>query len=112
MKTRADRAESLQLAAVTQCVDQAIAERKILAAQRDHYIQLGKAAGDVAFGFHFCYCVIVLAGSLFAQCRAVDAIFGLIQSHIFGRLYPARQGRRRVYACRYIQDHAGPDQAD
>ena len=45
MKTRADRAESLQLAAVTQCVDQAIAERKILAAQRDHYIQLGKAAG-------------------------------------------------------------------
>lgn len=45
MKTRADRAESLQLAAVTRCVDQAIAERKILAAQRDHYIQLGKAAG-------------------------------------------------------------------
>ena len=45
MKTRADSAETLQLAAVTQCVDQAIADKKILAAQRDHYIQLGKAAG-------------------------------------------------------------------
>lgn len=45
MKTKADSAETLQLAAVTQCVDQAIVEKKILAAQRDHYIQLGKAAG-------------------------------------------------------------------
>ena len=45
MKTRADSAETLQLAAVTQCVDQAIADRKILAAQRDHYIKLGKTAG-------------------------------------------------------------------
>ena len=45
MKTKADNAETLQLAAVTQCVDQAVADRKILAAQRDHYIQLGKAAG-------------------------------------------------------------------
>ena len=45
MKTKADSAETLQLAAVTQCVDQAITERKILAAQRDHYITLGKAAG-------------------------------------------------------------------
>ena len=45
MKTRADSAETLQLAAVTQCVDQAIADKKILSAQRDHYIELGKAAG-------------------------------------------------------------------
>ena len=45
MKTKADSAETLQLAAVTQCVDQAIADKKILAAQRDHYIKLGKAAG-------------------------------------------------------------------
>ncbi|MDE5688563.1 MAG: phage protease [Paramuribaculum sp.] len=45
MKTKADSAETLQLAAVTLCVDQAIADKKILAAQRDHYIQLGKAAG-------------------------------------------------------------------
>ena len=45
MKTKADSAETLQLAAVTQCVDQAIADNKILGSQRDHYIQLGKAAG-------------------------------------------------------------------
>ena len=45
MKTKADSAETLQLAAVTQCVDQAITDKKILAAQRDHYIKLGKAAG-------------------------------------------------------------------
>lgn len=45
MKTKADSAETLQLAAVTQYVDQAIADRKILAAQREHYIKLGKAAG-------------------------------------------------------------------
>ena len=45
MKTKADSAETLQLAAITQCVDQAIADKKILAAQRDHYIKLGKAAG-------------------------------------------------------------------
>ena len=45
MKTKADSAESLRLAAVTQAVDQAIAERKILAEQRDHFIKLGKSAG-------------------------------------------------------------------
>ena len=45
MKTRADSAETLQLAAVTQCVDQAIADKKILGGQRDHYIKLGKTTG-------------------------------------------------------------------
>ncbi len=45
MKTKADSADSLQLAAVTQTVDQAIADRKILADQRDHFIKLGKSAG-------------------------------------------------------------------
>ncbi len=45
MKTKADSAESLQLAAVTQCVDQAITDKKILADQRDHYLKLGKAVG-------------------------------------------------------------------
>ena len=45
MKTRADSAETMQLAAVSQHVDQAIADKKILASQRDHYIKLGKAAG-------------------------------------------------------------------
>lgn len=45
MKAKADSVETLQLAAVTQCVDQAIADKKILGAQRDHYIKLGKSAG-------------------------------------------------------------------
>lgn len=45
MKTKADNAEALQLAAVTRCVDRAIAERRIVAEQRDHFINLGKAAG-------------------------------------------------------------------
>lgn len=45
MKTKADNADALQLAAVTRCVDQAIAERRIVAEQRDHFINLGKAAG-------------------------------------------------------------------
>ncbi len=39
------RAESIELAAVTQAVDQAVAERRLLADQREHYIKLGKAAG-------------------------------------------------------------------
>lgn len=47
MKTRADSADALQLAAVTQCVDQAIADRKILGAQREHFLKLGKTAGLV-----------------------------------------------------------------
>lgn len=45
MKTKADNADALQLAAVTRCVDHAIAERRIVAEQRDHFINLGKAAG-------------------------------------------------------------------
>jgi len=45
MKTKADSVESMRLAAVTQAVDQAIAERKIVAGQRDHFIKLGKNAG-------------------------------------------------------------------
>lgn len=45
MKTKADSVETLELAAVTKEVDQAIADRKIVAAQRDHFINLGKAAG-------------------------------------------------------------------
>ncbi len=45
MKGRADNAEQIQLAAVTQAVDQAVAERRILAEQRDHFIKLGKSAG-------------------------------------------------------------------
>lgn len=45
MKTKADNADALTLAAVTQCVDQAIADRKIVAEQRHHFIKLGKTAG-------------------------------------------------------------------
>lgn len=45
MKTKADSAEALRLAAVTRCVDQAIVEHRIVAGQRDHFINLGKAAG-------------------------------------------------------------------
>lgn len=37
--------EQLQLAGITQVVDAAIAERKILADKKDHFISLGKAAG-------------------------------------------------------------------
>lgn len=45
MKQRADNAETIELAAVEQAVDQAVAERRILAEQRDHFIKLGKNAG-------------------------------------------------------------------
>ncbi len=45
MKTKADSADSMQQAAVERCVDQAIAERKIVAAQRDQFIKLGKSVG-------------------------------------------------------------------
>jgi len=45
MKTKADSVDSMRLAAVTQAVDRAIAERKIVAEQRDHFIKLGKSAG-------------------------------------------------------------------
>lgn len=45
MKTKADSAETLQLAAVERTVEQAIADRKIVAGQRDHFIKLGKSAG-------------------------------------------------------------------
>ncbi|MCM1446437.1 MAG: phage protease [Prevotella sp.] len=45
MKQKADSVETLQLAALTKAVDQAIADRKIVAEQRDHFIKLGKSAG-------------------------------------------------------------------
>lgn len=45
MKSRADNAETIELAAVTHAVDQAIAERRILGGQRENYIKMGKAAG-------------------------------------------------------------------
>ncbi len=45
LKTKADQAETIQLAAVTSAVDAAIAERRIVAENRDHFIELGKSAG-------------------------------------------------------------------
>ena len=45
LKTRADQVETIQLAAVTAAVDNAIAERRIMAENRDHFIALGKNAG-------------------------------------------------------------------
>lgn len=45
LKTKADQAEELNLRAVTSAVDQAISERRLLAENRDHFIQLGKTAG-------------------------------------------------------------------
>ena len=45
MKEKADRAESLQLASITALVDGAIAERRITADKKDHFISLGKSAG-------------------------------------------------------------------
>lgn len=45
LKSRADQAETIQLAAVTSAVDSAISERRILAENRDHFIALGKSAG-------------------------------------------------------------------
>lgn len=45
MKQRADSAATMELAAVTQAVDQAVSEKKILPDQRDHFIKLGKSAG-------------------------------------------------------------------
>lgn len=45
MKAKADSSDSMTLAAVTQAVDRAVAERRILADQREHFINLGKSAG-------------------------------------------------------------------
>ena len=45
LKTRADQVETIQLAAVTAAVDNAIAEKRIMAENRDHFIALGKNAG-------------------------------------------------------------------
>mgnify|MGYP001123396653 CR=1 FL=1 len=45
MKERADRADEIQLSAITAAVDSAVAEKRIMADQREHFIGLGKAAG-------------------------------------------------------------------
>lgn len=45
LKLKADQADTITLAAVTSAVDAAIAERRIVAENRDHFIALGKSAG-------------------------------------------------------------------
>lgn len=45
MKERADSAESLRLASITALVDGAIADKRITADKKDHFISLGKSAG-------------------------------------------------------------------
>ena len=45
LKQSADKAQSMELAAITSAVDQAIREKRITEAERDHFIQLGKNVG-------------------------------------------------------------------
>lgn len=46
LKEQAAQAQRLQLAAMTEMVDRAVSERKILAADKEHYLNLGKQAGE------------------------------------------------------------------
>lgn len=45
LKQSADKAQSMELAAITSAVDQAIKEKRITEAKRNHFIQLGKNVG-------------------------------------------------------------------
>ncbi len=45
LKERADNAETLRLANITTVVEDAIAERRIMADKREHFINIGKTAG-------------------------------------------------------------------
>lgn len=45
LKTKADKAETLELSAITGVVDAAVDTKKITADQKDHFITLGKSAG-------------------------------------------------------------------
>ena len=45
LKEKADSAERMQLSAITQAVDTAIAEKRLTGDKRDHFIELGKKAG-------------------------------------------------------------------
>ncbi len=45
LKEKADKAESLTLASITSMVDDAIASKKITADKKEHFVNLGKAAG-------------------------------------------------------------------
>lgn len=45
LKEKADKAETLQLAGIMAVVDGAIAEKRITADKKDHFVNIGKAAG-------------------------------------------------------------------
>lgn len=45
LKGKADKAQSMELAAITSAVDQAVKDKRITEAKRDHFIQLGKNVG-------------------------------------------------------------------
>lgn len=45
LKQSADKAQSMELAAITAAVDQAVKDKRITEAKRDHFIQLGKNVG-------------------------------------------------------------------
>lgn len=45
LKEKADKVETLQLASITAVVDGAIAEKRITADQKEHFVNIGKAAG-------------------------------------------------------------------
>lgn len=45
LKEKADKAESLQLASISALVDGAVAEKRITADKREHFVNLGKSAG-------------------------------------------------------------------
>ena len=48
LKDKADKADSLQLASINALVDNAIAEKRITADQKAHFVNIGKAAGPDA----------------------------------------------------------------
>ena len=45
LKEKADKAESLQLASINALVDGAVAERRITADKKEHFVNLGKSSG-------------------------------------------------------------------
>lgn len=45
LKNKADKAQSMELAAITATVDQAVKDKRITEAKRDHFIELGKSVG-------------------------------------------------------------------
>ena len=45
LKEKADKAESLQLASINALVDGAVADKRITADKKEHFVNLGKSAG-------------------------------------------------------------------